>query len=215
MSIKVVLLATILAAIAACGDRDASGEPEDTGAQAPAQPAKTVSANSPGTRPAPDTARAAPSDAGPAAVPADRLKALLPERFDGLARVSHDGERAGLGLKMSKARAEYGDQDRRASVMITDLGGVAGLAQMGMELFETEVDNADENGFERTTQYKGHRSYQRMMKRGDHSIGEIMVFVDDRFTVQIDAQNVGWEQMMAALDDIDLEGLQALKKAAN
>ncbi|MBT8422168.1 MAG: hypothetical protein KJP03_03525, partial [Gammaproteobacteria bacterium] len=135
---------------------------------------------------------------GEQSVSVGELKALLPDELIGLKRTSHEAERVGFGIKVSKANATYGDEDERLSLMITDLGGAGGLATMGRELFETEVDREDENGFERTTTYKGHKSFQRMQSSGKQSIAEIMVFVDDRFTVQLDGQNVSFKQMTKA-----------------
>ena len=150
---------------------------------------------------------------GEQSVSAGELKELLPEELGDLKRVSHEAERAGFGIKVSKASASYGDGDQRMNLMITDLGGVSGLAKMGRELFETEVDKEDENGFERTTTYKGHDSFQRMQRSGDQSIGEIMIFVDDRFTVHLDAQNVPFEQMIEAADQVDLAALARISTA--
>jgi len=151
---------------------------------------------------------------GDQSVSAADLKSLLPEELVGLKRTSFDAERAGIGIKVSKARAEYGEDDTRMSLMITDLGAVSGLAKMGIELFETEVDKEDENGFEKTTTYKGHKSFQRMQRSGDQSISEIMVFVDDRFTVHLDAQNMPFEKLVEGMGQVDLDALIAMKKTA-
>lgn len=214
MKCQTVLVAMSLAALAACSDRDAAQEVADAAEQARAKveqamPQKTSQDD------AESSGRAGPAlPEGDKSVAAAELKALLPEEFAGLQRVSQEAERAGAGVRVSKARAEYGAGDQRASVMITDLGGFSSLAQMGMQLFDTEVDNVDDKGFERTTRYKGHPSYQRMMKIEDNSIAEIMVFVDDRFTVQIDAQNLDWETMLKAVDEVDLQRLQSLRQAS-
>lgn len=152
---------------------------------------------------------------GDQSVAASDLKGLLPEKLGSLKRVSYNAERAGLGIKVSKANAEYGEDEKRLSLMITDLGGASGLAKMGRAMFETEIDREDENGFEKTTTYKGHKSFQRLQRSGDQSIGEMMVFVDDRFTVQLDGQNVPYKDMIKAMDQIDLAALTALAAAKN
>lgn len=151
---------------------------------------------------------------GEQAVSVADLKTLLPEELAGLKRTSHEAERVGFGIKVSKANATYGEEDQRLSLMITDLGGAGGLATMGRELFETEVDSEDANGFEKTTTYKGHKSFQRMQTSGEQSIGEIMVFVEDRFTVQLDGQNVSFKKMTKAMNQIDIDALIALSTAA-
>ncbi|MBT8131258.1 MAG: hypothetical protein KJO35_03240 [Gammaproteobacteria bacterium] len=147
---------------------------------------------------------------GDKSVAVAELKELLPEELAGLRRVSHNAERAGFGIKVSKANAAYGDAEQRLSLMITDLGGASALAKMGRELFETEIDRQDENGFEKTTTFGRHKSFQRMQRSGDQSIAEIMVFVDERFTVQLDGQNIEFDQMLEAIGDVDLDQLAAL-----
>ena len=82
---------------------------------------------------------------------------------------------------------------------------------MTRNMFETEIDREDQNGFERTTQYKGYQSYQRVIRGADNqSLSEVMIFVNDRFTVQMDGQNIDWDEMLTALDEIDLVALEAL-----
>ncbi|MBT8131225.1 MAG: hypothetical protein KJO35_03070 [Gammaproteobacteria bacterium] len=147
---------------------------------------------------------------GEQSVPVDALKNILPEELAGLKRISHSAERAGFGIKVSKASAGYGDGGKRLSLMITDLGGASALAKMGRELFQQEIDREDENGFERTTTYNGHKSFQRLQRSGDQSISEVMIFVSDRFTVQLDGQNASFEEMLEAAGQIDLDGLIAL-----
>ena len=58
-----------------------------------------------------------------------------------------------------------------------------------------------------------------MIRGGDNqSLSEVMIFVSDRFTVQMDGQNMEWDDMLAALDQIDfaaLEGLADTTTASN
>lgn len=151
---------------------------------------------------------------GEQSVAAADLKALLPEQLLGLQRVSHDAQRAGMGITVSKAQAQYGDADQQLSLLITDLGAASGLAAMSRNMFQNEIDREDDSGFERTTEYQGHQSYQRMMRVNDQSLAEIMVFVNDRFTVQLDGQNIEWDEMMKALGQIDIAALAALTPAS-
>ena len=153
---------------------------------------------------------------GEQSVAAADLKALIPESLIGLERVSHEAQRSGgMGITVSKAQAQYGDSDTALSLLITDLGAASGLAAMSRNMFQNEIDREDESGFERTTEYQGHQSYQRMMRVGDQSLAEVMVFVNDRFTVQLDGQNIEWDDMMKALEKIDLQALASMAPATN
>ncbi len=148
---------------------------------------------------------------GEKSVPAEQLKALLPEKLAGLERVSYEAQRAGVGITVSKAQAQYGDADNQINLLITDLGAASGLASMTRNMFQNEIDKEDQNGFERTTTYKGYQSYQRVIRGGENqSLSEIMVFVNDRFTVQMDGQNMKWDDMMTALDAVDIQALESL-----
>lgn len=211
---KSLLIVATGCALAACSDRDATDELASAGSQARDKVAEALPEDPPQNfGEAIERVGKAIKD-GEQSVPAAQLKALLPEKMAGLERVGYEAERAGLGVKVSKASAEYGRGDRRVSLLITDLGAVSGLARMGMELFESEVDREDERGFERTTEYKGHRSYQRLTRHEGQSLAEIMVFVDDRFTVQLDGQNVDFDELLESLDGIDIDRLQAMRQAA-
>lgn len=215
MNFKPVIGATLIIGLIGCGDRDAAEELAAASDNAREKVAEALPQDPPrNIGEAIERVGAAIAD-GEQSIPASELKTLLPDELAGLERVSYEAERAGIGVKVSKARAEYGEAERRLSLMITDLGAVSGLARMGMELFESEVDREDESGFERTTTYEGHRSYQRLTRFDEQSLGEIMVFVDDRFTVQLDGQNVEWQQMMEALDEIDFDRLQSLRRASS
>lgn len=152
---------------------------------------------------------------GDKSVPASSLKALLPEALAGLERVSYEAQRAGVGITVSKAQAQYGDADNQISLMITDLGAASGLAAMTRNMVQSEIDREDQTGFERTTEYKGYQSYQRVIRGGDdQSLSEVMIFVNDRFTVQLDGQNVPFKQMTKALDQIDIDALKKFQTAA-
>lgn len=147
---------------------------------------------------------------GEQSVAAADLKALLPEELIGLERVGHEAQRTGVGFTVSKAEARYGNADRQLSLLITDLGAASSLAAISRNMFQNEIDSEDENGFERTTEYEGHQSYQRLIRNGDQSLAEIMVFVNDRFTVQLDGQNIEWDDMMTALGQVDVGRLGGL-----
>ena len=151
---------------------------------------------------------------GEKSVPAESLKELLPEKLAGLERVSYEAQRAGVGITVSKAQAQYGDADNMISLMITDLGAASGLAAMTRNMVQNEIDREDQSGFERTTEYKGYKSYQRVMRMEGQSLSEVMVFVNDRFTVQLDGQNMEWDDMLSALDQIDVKALEGLADTA-
>ncbi len=142
------------------------------------------------------------------------LKGLLPEKIGDMERVGVSGEKSGaFGFNVTTANGDYEAEDgkSRLSLSITDIGKMGTFASMGLEYADAEIDREDRDGFERTTVYKGYRAKQKMTRLGENaSLSEMTVFVEDRFVVQIDAENAEWETVEDAIAAIDLKELVSL-----
>jgi len=152
---------------------------------------------------------------GPASLIEHReLKALLPAELKGFKRTNASSERSGaMGMSVSKAEARYeGAKDARIEIEITDLGGLGGfgaMAQAGWMM--ADIDRENDNGFERTAKYKdfkAHEEYDNSDRRG-----KMEVMVGGRIMVSVEGSNVKYEEIRAAMDQIDLAKLAALKPA--
>lgn len=140
------------------------------------------------------------------------LKDLLPESIDGL-KGSSTGETAGaMGFKLSKAEGDYRKEGSEKSydVAITDVGGM-GMAMMGVAFWASaEMDREDDTSYERTSTYKGHKSYEKydkVSKRGEKSI-----IVANRFVVTVNGDQVSMDDINDAIDKINLGKLEGLGK---
>jgi hypothetical protein len=144
------------------------------------------------------------------AVAPDRLKPFLPESLGGRNRSTFSTQRnSAMGMQMTEARATYMDDDGRAwDLQVTDTGSAKGLlALAGWAGIEGE--NESSNGYDKTYRADGrlvHEQWDRSSSRGEYA-----VVLGDRFTVKLEGQADSIDDLKAALADLDLEALEAMK----
>lgn len=115
-------------------------------------------------------------------VDAKLLKELLPEEAAGLARKSAESEK---------------------------VGAIAG-ALMGMAAWSMiDMDKETENGYEKTTTYKGNKAYEKYNSKNRD--GEMAVIVAKRFVVTVKGRDVEMDKIKETFDDIDLGKLADLE----
>jgi hypothetical protein len=141
------------------------------------------------------------------------LKALLPEEVEGMKRTNSSGEKnSAMGFKVSQAEGNYSTEDGAKSldVKIVDMGnmsGLAGLAAWGWTV--AEVDKETETGYERTTEYQGHKAFEKYDNQ--YQNGNIDVLVAERFMVSVNGNNVPMDVIKSALESMDLSKLAGMK----
>lgn len=140
-----------------------------------------------------------------------KLRDLLPEAVGGLERSEMEGQKQGMmGMTVSSAEASYtGEDRRRVTVKITDMGGVTGLALLGYGWALAEMDKESSSGYERTTTYKGHRAHEKY--NSDQRRGEMQALVADRFVVEVTGRDVEMETVKEAMSAVDLGTLEGMK----
>lgn len=155
------------------------------------------------------------------AVEAEALEAFLPEAMAGLSRTDVSSQRNTMGeaytIAISEGRYEVeGEASTRLTVKITDFAGAVGPGGMlpGYTWLLMDIDRESSTGYERTTEYRGYPTYEKLTKRGRTTTAEVDVIVADRFAVTIDGRGVSMETVKAALDQLDLRQLEQLKKAS-
>lgn len=132
------------------------------------------------------------------------LKDALPDKVQGMERVSHTGQKTGIaGLNISTADAEYRDGDKTISITLLDSGGfgaaLAGLADWS----QLEIDKETDQGYERTTMIDGKRAYEKYDRTS--RIGEIAMIAADRFLVNVKGNNITEEDLRMAVSKIHLK----------
>ena len=140
------------------------------------------------------------------------LKDMLPASLPGMKRTEASGEKnAAMGMQISTARGSYSnDQGANATVTITDIGSMSGLAGMATYAWAaTEVDRETETGYEKTTRYGRHKAmekYDRSAKQG-----EISVMVGDRFVVAAQGNGIDINALKGAIGAVNLGKLESMK----
>jgi Yip1 domain len=140
----------------------------------------------------------------------DRLKPFLPEALGDMTRSTFSTQRnAAMGMQMTEAHATYmNDSGRQWDVQITDTGSAKGLiALAGWAGIEGENETA--TGYDKTYHENGRLVHEQWDRSG--SRGEYGVVLGDRFAVKIEGQADSIDDLKAALGDLDLDALEALK----
>lgn len=140
----------------------------------------------------------------------EQLKPFIPATFAGLPRKSSNVEKSGLaGLMVSKAEASYDDDSgKTVKLEISDTGGVSGLVALaGWAGVQGEKEN--EFGTERTLKVNGRLVHEKVSKRGGSN--EYGLVLGDRFIVNAEGTGVDIGALKAALSDLDLGKLEAMK----
>ncbi len=139
------------------------------------------------------------------------LKELLPSDADGLKRREASSEKnAMMGFGVSVAKATYRDDNGQdIEVNISDVAGM-GVALMGMAAWSmASIDKETETGYEKTTEYKGHKAFEKYDTQSKH--GEISVIVANRYIVQVEGRDVEMDKIKSVMNDIDLDKLADIK----
>ena len=144
------------------------------------------------------------------AVAPDKLKPFLPESLGGMTRSAFSTQRnSAMGMQMTEARATYTAEDGRSwDLQVTDTGTAKGLLGLaGWAGIEGENETA--TGYDKTYHEDGrliHEQWDRSSSRGEYA-----VVVGERFTVKLDGQAERIDDLKAALADLDLAALEAMK----
>ncbi len=142
-------------------------------------------------------------------VPFRKMKELLPDKVIGLERTDGEGSTSGaLGIKASTYEATYGEGDRQVKIQLVDTGGL-GKAIMGAVPWATmEVDKESKDGYERTTEYKGHKAFEKYNERSKS--GNLATLVGERFVVNIEGDGLSIDEMERVRSRIDIDQLLRL-----
>lgn len=141
------------------------------------------------------------------------LQKLLPASLANFTREEATGETTEVfGHKVSTAEARYSDEEGRSvTIKLTDLGSREGLASMATYAWATaDVHRETESGYERTLTLHGYRGYEQFDR--DNQSCTLSVLVGNRFIVELTGYQVGVEETKAALQQIELAQLAAMKR---
>lgn len=147
------------------------------------------------------------------ALPPQELKALLPDSLGALRRESIEAQgNQAMGLAGSSAKASYaGDGQQRVRLSITDLGGMAGLAQLAGWAGST-LDRETEREIERV--YKQGQRTVREKSRKDGSRSEVSMILGNGVIVEAEGRKVELAALKSIVEGLDLARLETMKRPA-
>jgi len=142
----------------------------------------------------------------------DRLSVYLPKRLGGFERVSTRGARnEETGFPTTTATATYVDANgRKLELAISDLAGAKGITAYAAWALLGDHDNSGDEGYERARAAGNRHYYEQWDRTTGH--GEQAVLLGGRFTVSVSGTGNAAGTLKAALDDVDLNGVEGLGK---
>ena len=147
------------------------------------------------------------------ALPAEELKAYLPETLGGLPRTSFSASRnAALGFQVAEATADYGDGSGRSlRLEINDAGGARGVFALA-NWANVEEERQWQGGYEKTYRADGRMVHERW-DSGSGS-GEYSLVVGERFSVELSGNAGNIDELKATLGSgVNLGGLETVARA--
>jgi len=138
------------------------------------------------------------------------LKPFVPETLAGLKRTDFSAERNGaMGMQVSEAHATYSDgANRSLHLEVTDTGSAKGLVSLA-GWAAVQDDKETDHGYEKTYKQDGrlvHEQWDSSTKYGEYGI-----VLGDRFAVKVSGNADSIDQLKAAVANLNLSGLEALK----
>lgn len=150
-------------------------------------------------------------------VDVNALIALLPHEVAGGVQTNLTSQSFGaFGLAIAQCQADYlpagGGQ---ITIKISDTAGVGdGLMSIARESWlGAELDMETEDGFDRTTEFRGMKAYEQYSKRARS--GLFNTLAHDRFMVEIQGHGVTYKAIEEARDGLDFDTLSNLAATAS
>ena len=144
-------------------------------------------------------------------IPAQELKALLPESLGDLKRESYEAQGGeAMGVAGSSAKASYGAGDKKVQLSVTDMGGLAGLAALAGWANMT-VDRETNDQIEKV--YKQGARTVREEYRKDGSRSEVTVILGNGVLVEAKGSGVDPAALKKVIEGVDLGKIEAMKRA--
>lgn len=136
------------------------------------------------------------------------LKALLPESLPGMKRTKSEGEsNSAFGMNQSEGRASYEDSaGGTIEIKVSDVSSLGPMVKMG---YSMKSESQDESGYEKTTTYGAYPAQEKYQTEA--KAGELSVLVADRFVVEVNGSGVAMNAIKAAMAQVNLAKLAALK----
>lgn len=148
-------------------------------------------------------------------VPVKALRDMLPDELIGMKRTDITASKnSAMGITISSAEAKYEGNDpedyQTLTINIQDIGSMQTVARMGLGWLNAETYTENEDGFNRTVEYRGHKGVETFEDNGASARGNKMVFVAERFLIDINTKNLPFEKIDDVLETLPIDDLEKM-----
>jgi len=139
---------------------------------------------------------------------------VLPSELMDMQRVDWDGaNKSALGMRFSKLEARYENNQTEMDIAILDLGTMKGLAAMGFDFIDREIDEENRDGFKRTREFEGFPGYEAVEYHDNHTEMQGVVIINERFVVaaEIEGRELSKRFLNQLFDELNLRKLARME----
>lgn len=143
------------------------------------------------------------------------FRALLPSELMNMERIDWKGSnKSAFSMRFSKLEATYESRGNRMDIAILDLGTMKGLAAMGFDFIEKEIDEEDRNGYKRTREFEGWPGLETVEFKDGHRSFTGVVIVEKRFVIAVEAEGDDLDKdfLEDLFDDMDIRDLARMAR---
>ncbi len=140
---------------------------------------------------------------------------LLPDELMDMDRRNWDGSnKSALGMRFSKLEAVYEGRRSNMEIAILDLGTMKGLAAMGFDFIDKNIDEEDRNGYKRTREFRGWPGLETVEYREDSTEMQGVLIVDQRFVIAVNAEGERMDKdfIEDLFDELDIRDLERMAR---
>jgi hypothetical protein len=138
----------------------------------------------------------------------EELKSWLPDKVNGMNRISYKAGQAGM-MGIASIEAAYANEDKSKKFtlnIIDGAGQVGAAATAGLKMVMTQdFEEEDENGSRRTVTKNGEKAIEEY--RSDNNNSKIQLMKSNRFYLEANGKNMDLDETWNAIEEIDLEKL--------
>jgi len=147
-----------------------------------------------------------------AVVPRDQLTTMLPAAIGDMTRGDPQSDIGSFaGIKASTASAVYKDSGGSIELEVGDMGNAGGLAALAGAAANL-TEHEDDQGYEKNVDVGGMKVHETWVNATKHS--ELFAIVDNRWALGATGDGEDMDDVVKALQTIDVSKLEALGAAA-
>jgi len=139
------------------------------------------------------------------------FREVFPSELMGMERVDWSGaNKSALGMRFSKLQAEYEGRNKSMEIAILDLGTMKGLAAMGFDFIDKDIDEEDRDGFKRTREFEGWPGLETVEHHEGHTEMHGVLIVEERIVIAVEASGtrLAKDFLEELFDDLDIRNLE-------